>query len=133
MKKCNAGFALIELLIGMAIVTVVGGLITTFLLFSTKHYGSSSKEASLQEDAQIVLSQLDDYIIDTNGAIFYYVNTAETGDGTATLSDSRYTGTGTDFKSKRIEIYKTTNTGGYTREKITWTKKGKKLTYQKDP
>lgn len=129
--KRNKGFSLVELIIAVAIVAVVGTLIGGFLLFSTKHFGSGSTEASLQENSQMLFGQLENYLIDANGAVCYYVNPTETGDGTQVLSDDRYTGADKNFASKRLEIYKTSDTDT-TVEVISWTKSTKKLTYTKN-
>jgi prepilin-type N-terminal cleavage/methylation domain-containing protein len=129
--KRNKGFSLVELIIAMAIVAVVGSLIVGFLLFSTKHFGSGSSEASLQENSQMLFGQLENYLIDANASVCYYVNPADTGDGTSVLRDDRYTGPEKSFASKRLEIYKTSDTGT-TAEVITWTSSTKKLTYSKN-
>lgn len=130
-KKRNRGFTLVELVVGMAIVSIVGSLVVGFLLFSTKHFGNSSEEASLQENSQMLFSQLSSYLIDTNGAVCYYVNPQETGNGTAVLSDARYTGAETDFQSKRLEIYRTSDTDETTVETVIWSERTKELTYSK--
>ena len=95
-RKCgiydNKGFTLVELLVGIAIVAIVGGLIGTFLIFSTRTYGKVTDEADLQEDAQILLSQMDNYIIDTDSALRYYADVSESGSGTEILKDSLYPG-----------------------------------------
>ena len=129
--KRNKGFSLVELIIAVAIVAVVGTLIGGFLLFSTKHFGSGSTEASLQENSQMLFGQLENYLIDANGSVCYYVNPTETGDGTQVLSDDRYTGADKNFATKRLEIYKTSDTDT-TVEVISWTKSTKKLTYTKN-
>lgn len=129
--KGNKGFSLVELVIAMGIVAIVGSLIVSFLLFSTKHFGSGSNETNIQESSQMLFDQLDNYLIDANGSVCYFVNPVETGDGTAVLSDARYTGTETNFASKRLEIYKTSGAEA-TVEVIAWTKSTGKLTYTKE-
>ena len=134
-KKCgiydNKGFTLVELLVGIAIVAIVGGLIGTFLIFSTRTYGKVTDEADLQEDAQILLSQMDNYIIDTDSALRYYADVSESGSGTEILKDSLYPGGAAGLTRKWLEIYKTTDTG-YTKETVLWTKSTEKLTYKQE-
>lgn len=129
--KGNKGFSLVELVIAMGIVAIVGSLIVSFLLFSTKHFGSGSNEANIQESSQMLFDQLDNYLIDANGSVCYFVNPVETGNGTEVLSDAGYTGTGTSFASKRLEIYKTSGAEA-TVEVIAWTKSTGKITYTKE-
>lgn len=73
MKKrlLNAGFSLIELVISIALVTIIGGSIITFLLTGTNSYSAVSKDVDLQEEAQIVTNQLSDFIVDTDRAITF--------------------------------------------------------------
>ena len=134
-RKCgiydNKGFTLVELLVGIAIVAIVGGLIGTFLIFSTRTYGKVTDEADLQEDAQILLSQMDNYIIDTDSALRYYADVSESGSGTEILKDSLYPGGAAGLTRKWLEIYKTTDTG-YTKETVLWTKSSEKLTYKQE-
>ena len=134
-RKCgiydNKGFTLVELLVGIAIVAIVGGLIGTFLIFSTRTYGKVTDEADLQEDAQILLSQMDNYIIDTDSALRYYADVSESGSGTEILKDSLYPGGAAGLTRKWLEIYKTTDTG-YTKETVLWTKSTEKLTYKQE-
>lgn len=127
----NKGFTLVELLVGIAIVAIVGGLIGTFLIFSTRTYGKVTDEADLQEDAQILLSQMDNYIIDTDSALRYYADVSESGSGTEILKDSLYPGGAAGLTRKWLEIYKTTDTG-YTKETVLWTKSTEKLTYKQE-
>lgn len=134
-RKCgiydNKGFTLVELLVGIAIVAIVGGLIGTFLIFSTRTYGKVTDEADLQEDAQILLSQMDNYIIDTDSALRYYADVSESGSGTEILKDSLYPGGAAGLTRKWLEIYKTTDTG-YTKDTVLWTKSTEKLTYKQE-
>ena len=130
-KQDNKGFTLVELLVGIAVIAIVSGLIGVFLIFSTRTYGKVTDEADLQEDAQILLSQMDNYIIDTDSALRYYADESESGSGTEILKDSLYPGGADGLTKKWLEIYKTTDSG-YTKETILWTKSTGKLTYKQE-
>lgn len=65
-KLNNKGFTLVELLVVFAILAVVGGIVFLFLQSGTKSYQSTSKEVDMQYDAQVLLNQIENYIIDTN-------------------------------------------------------------------
>lgn len=131
MRGRNRGATLVELLVGIAVMAVVGGLVGTFLIFSTGTYGKVSEEAGMQEDAQILLAQLNGYIIDTDAALRYAVDTSESGAGTDVLSDSLYAGNAADLKLKILEIYKKQD-AGFTRETITWRASLGELSYKKE-
>lgn len=131
LKENNKGFTLVELLVGIAVLAVVSGLIGAFLIFSTRTYGKVTDEADLQEDAQILLSQMDNYIIDTDSALRYYADESESGSGTEILKDSLYPGGADNLTKKWLEIYKTTDSG-YTKETICWLKSTEKITYKQE-
>lgn len=65
-KLNNAGVTLVEVLVTIAILGVVGGLIIGFLQAGTKSYQSTDEEADIQYDAQVLLNQIGDYVIDAN-------------------------------------------------------------------
>lgn len=62
----NRGFTLVELLVVMAILSVVGGIVILFLQSGIHSYESTSKEVDMQYDAQVLLNQIESYVIGTN-------------------------------------------------------------------
>ncbi len=131
MNKKNRGFTLVELLVAMAVIAIVGTMVVSFLMVSTRTYGKAVKEADMQEDAQIVLAQLYNYVVDTDASLRYFVDTVETGPGTEVLCDDQYTGGTTDFATKRLEIYKNAESG-MTLETIFWQKSAETITYKRE-
>lgn len=131
MKTKNRGFTLVELIVAMAVVALIGTLVLSFLTVSTNTYGKVTQETNMQEDAQIVLAQLYNYVVDTDASLRYFVDTAEAGAGTEVLCDDQYTGGAADFAVKRLEIYKYAETG-MTLETISWKKSSANLTYKRE-
>lgn len=92
MKNNNGGFTLVELLVSVAIFAVVAAAATTFLVTGSRSYSSIYSISGLQVDAQTAMNQLENYIIDCNGGIYYnsvnntlyIVDTTEADDGTVT-------------------------------------------------
>jgi prepilin-type N-terminal cleavage/methylation domain-containing protein len=63
-KLNNKGLTLVELMIAMAIATIVIGSITYFMATSTKSYRKANDEITLQLEAQTILNQLNELIIE---------------------------------------------------------------------
>ncbi len=131
MKGNQKGYSLVEVLIALAIVAVVGTLVSSFLLFGTKSYGKVTDEVSMQEEAQILLTQLSNYLVDADATLRYFVTT--TGEGTAAEheveKDSDAGGEDT-ITQKRIEVYKQTGDGTVI-EIIQWDKDTESLYYER--
>ncbi|MBR6329773.1 MAG: prepilin-type N-terminal cleavage/methylation domain-containing protein, partial [Lachnospiraceae bacterium] len=72
--KSNKGVSLVELVIGMAILTIIGFAIAVFMKNGTMSYASTSKEVNLQYDAQIVTNQINDVLTEANGDITFIVD-----------------------------------------------------------
>lgn len=70
MKPDNKGFSLIELIIAISISVVVLGILASFLWQSTNYYRRSSEEISLQMEAQTILNQLKDLIVEADCLVF---------------------------------------------------------------
>ncbi len=68
-KLNNSGFTLVEVLVVMAILAVVGGLTAGFLLSGTRSYQSTEKEVDIQYEAQVLLNQIGDYVMEANSGI----------------------------------------------------------------
>lgn len=58
-KLNNRGFSLVELIVGIAILVIVSGAALGFMMTSTKTYKNVSDDVDLQEEAQIVMNQLE--------------------------------------------------------------------------
>lgn len=63
-KLNNKGLTLVELMIAMAIATMVIGSITYFMATSTKSYRKANDEITLQLEGQRILNQLNELIIE---------------------------------------------------------------------
>lgn len=129
MKGANKGFTLSELVVTMAVLAIVGGILIGFLTFSTNTYGKATQETDLQENAQIVLSQMNNYIVDADATLKYYgVNGLG---GSETLTElTNDIGDATVYDGKRLEIYKRVS-DGTTTETLTWKRADKEITYKK--
>lgn len=71
MKNNNKGFSLVELIIVIGMLAIVGGMVVSFVTFSTRTYTRASAEIDIQEEAQLTLNQVKDLMIDTNRAVSY--------------------------------------------------------------
>ena len=80
LKRENKGFSLVELIITIAIFSVVGVIVGAFLLSSSRAYSINANELDIQEEAQLVANQLQEMILDTPIAISYsYVGVDDAG------------------------------------------------------
>lgn len=70
-KNSNSGFSLIELVVAVAIASIIVLAIGSVLIFSSRSYSSTSTESGLQSDAQIVMNQIQDLVIDAKDSIQY--------------------------------------------------------------
>ncbi len=79
-KRENKGFSLVELIVVIAIFSVVGIVVGAFLLTASRSYSINATELNLQEEAQLVSNQVQEMILDTAYGISYqYVATDDTG------------------------------------------------------
>lgn len=129
MKGSNKGFTLTELVVTMAVLAIVGGILVGFLTFSTNTYGRATQETDLQENAQIVLSQINNYVVDADATLKYYgVNGLGGSETTVELTND--IGDTTAYDGKRLEIYKKVS-DGTTTETLTWKSADEEITYKK--
>ena len=125
----NKGFSLIELIITVAILTIITSAILGFIVTGTKSYGNVNEEVELQQEAQLTFNQLSDLIIDSTNGIKYYYNDNE---NKIILTDSDITETVT---SKTLAIYNTVKEAGVEKKyiyNIIWKKSENKLYLRKD-
>lgn len=67
----RSGFTLVELLICIAILSIVAASVCSFMIVGSKSYASANTEISLQQEAQMALNQMSDVIIDTTRSVNY--------------------------------------------------------------
>lgn len=79
-KSENKGFSLVELIVVIAIFSVVGVIVGGFLLTASRSYSINANELNLQDEAQLVANQVQEMVLDTSYGISYqYVVTDHTG------------------------------------------------------
>lgn len=67
----NKGFSLVELVVTIAIFSIVSIVIGGFLVASSRAYSVSANELDIQEEAQLVANQIQEMILDTAIGISY--------------------------------------------------------------
>lgn len=97
----NKGFTLVELVVTIAIMTVVGGAITAFIVTSQKNFNSGSAEAELQYEAQLVENQLQDLLIDSARGISYSFN-GQLADGSIASNSNIFADTDSDILNAQV-------------------------------
>ncbi len=68
-KNENKGFTLVELLISVAIMAIIGVIVTGIMTTSMRTYSSVNDGIGLQYRSQLVMAQLQEYVTDCNGGI----------------------------------------------------------------
>ena len=58
------GFTLVEVIVSLAIMTIVAGAVGAFMIAGNNSYMRGNKELTLQEEAQLTANQIIDMIID---------------------------------------------------------------------
>lgn len=77
------GFTLVELLIGVVILSIVTAAVCSFIVVGSKSYAAANTEIMLQQEAQLALNQISDVLIDTTRSVNYAGYAA---DGTPVLA-----------------------------------------------
>lgn len=67
--KNNKGLTLLEMIISVAILSIVIVTIMSFMVTGTKMFGASNNEIKLQQEAQMALSNVENRIIDTKRGV----------------------------------------------------------------
>lgn len=89
MKNDNRGLSLAELIVSLAIFAVVLTSVFGFMMAGSRAYTNVSDRLSLDLDAELLMNQLTEYLIDCNGTVYYQdqslyiVNQAKDGSYTA--------------------------------------------------
>ena len=64
MRIGKKGFTLVEVIVSLAIMTIVAGSVGAFIVAGNNSYLRGNKELTLQEEAQLAANQMIDLIID---------------------------------------------------------------------
>ena len=90
MRKDQAGFTLVELLIAVTIMAIVTASVCGFIIVGSKSYASGNSDISVQQEAQLALNQISDVLIDTTRSVNYAAYD-DSGAATLGLKDAEFT------------------------------------------
>ena len=71
MKRDQKGFTIVELLIAVAILSIVVTAVCGFILVGSRSYAAGNSDISVQQEAQLALNQMSDVVIDTTRSVTY--------------------------------------------------------------
>lgn len=89
MKRNQKGFTIVELIIAVAIMSIIALAVGGFMVVGSKSYASANNDINVQQEAQLALNQMSDVLIDTTRSINYVGY--QGGSGEAVLKDSELT------------------------------------------
>lgn len=73
MKKDNRGITLVELIVTMAVLAVASAAIYGLVIFASNQFNRQNKDVEVQQEAQLTMNQIQDYLIDASLGISYKV------------------------------------------------------------
>lgn len=71
MKKDQQGFTIVELLIAIAILSIVVASVCGFILVGSRSYAAGNSDINVQQESQLALNQMSDVMIDTTRSVNY--------------------------------------------------------------
>lgn len=101
-KLNNAGYSLVEIIVALAIVTIAATAVFEFAIVASKQYQKDTLETEVQYEAQLVMNQIQELLIDASEGVSY----AYTGSGGSglILSDAEI-GAGALVSAKYLTVY----------------------------
>lgn len=90
MRKNHKGFTLVELIIAVAIMSIVTLAVCGFIIVSSRSYTAANTDVMLQQEAQLALNQITDVIIDTTDSINYGGKSDSASEMEMVLKDSEF-------------------------------------------
>lgn len=90
MGKNQKGFTLVELLIAIAIMSIVLAAVCGFIIVGSKSYANANSDITVQQESQLALNQMSDVLIDTTRSV-NYVGYDSGGTPSFALKDSEFT------------------------------------------
>lgn len=70
-REDQRGFTIVELLIAVAILSIVVASVCGFILVGSRSYASANSDINVQQEAQLSLNQMSDVLIDTTRSVTY--------------------------------------------------------------
>ncbi len=67
--KNNKGFTLVELIVGIGILSIITVSVTAFMSSSARSYNTMYNSINVQYSSQLAMAQIQEYVVDCNGAI----------------------------------------------------------------
>ena len=67
----NEGFTIVELIIGIVLLSIVSGAILTFIVVSINSYNQGAAEIDMQYEVQLASNQVQDLMIDATKGVSY--------------------------------------------------------------
>lgn len=71
MKRNQKGFTIVELLIAVAILSIVVVTVCGFILVGSRSYAAGNSDINVQQESQLALNQMSDLLIDTTRSVTY--------------------------------------------------------------
>lgn len=96
MRRDHKGFTLVELIIAVAILSIVVLAVCGFIVVGSRSYTSANTDVMLQQEAQLALNQISDVIIDTTDSISYGGKSDGESEMEMVLKDSEFGGEPTE-------------------------------------
>lgn len=112
MKKDQKGFTMVEVLIAVAILSIVVVTVCGFILVGSRSYAAGNSDINVQQESQLALNQMSDLLIDTTRSVTYTgFDAGKTTSGTA-LKDADFTFTPEDKSLVMLNGTAVANPGG---------------------
>ncbi len=89
MRKDQKGFTIVELIIAIAIMSIVLAAVCGFIIVGSRNYAAANSDITIQQEAQLALNQMSDVLIDTTRSI-NYVGYDASGNPAFALKDSEF-------------------------------------------
>ncbi len=89
MRRDQKGYTIAELLIAVAILSIVILSVCGFILVGSRSYAAGNSDISVQQEAELALNQMSDVLIDTTRSVIYAAYDAS-GDPVTALKDAEF-------------------------------------------
>ena len=121
LKKSKAGFTLVELIIVIALVALIGGMVSGFIVFMTNYAGNNERLADRNSEVLLLRENIDiwfSYADSDNAGFTFSTNSVEVTDGTGMRISRNESGDyvfdyGTTYSQRTTTVDMTNNVSLY--------------------